>query len=280
MSKTGKNTNIFRILLFLSLFFLACSAASAVGIGAKDEKIIAGGVQEKEFFIINNEHKNVSVSIGIKGAEDGVYINPEVIHLSSEDYIKRFGVTLDFDKIKNYDNMKLFASETSEGSSSVVASANVMYKLPIETKSTIQEFSISEESVEDSESGQSDDGGGDYREVSYEEQTQEAKKPEYEKNRTPEIEEPSLNEPSAKAEEIKEVKKEEPDNSGNLRLLAWLLGLLLFILTTDIYLIRGRHPVKKYISKARRMGKSEEEVRKNLKKAGWSDLTIENHIKK
>ena len=257
-----------KITVYILLALILVLNVAAVGIGARNEKIISTGQKTVELFIINNEHKTFEVSIGVLGDLDGIEINPEQMTIESDQEIVPFKVSLDFTKIKNY-TVKIFATETSRNSGSTLqAVANSVYKLPIVSQKKVAETPEQNATV---------------KEEPKPNPANNTVKLNFKKNKDiaqPEkTEQPIANLAGAVAKEKPGFSLQIPEKDNAMLMFGGILVIVL-IFSLSLVFTRKRTPLERYIIASKKIGKTEEEIKNSLKGAGWSDLIIESHIKK
>jgi len=254
------------ICIFAALVLV--SSAFALGIGAKNIQIAPEGNKSVELFIINDEHKDIFVSIRIiEGESLGVEIVPDEFSIDSGEYMAKFHVNLDFDKITG-SSIKIAASESSENSGQFSASANVIYKLPIAEKKQEQAETPEKNKSKETELAQEN--------KSAEQIENNLKNPE-EQNESPSTEKIS----GASTKEEKPLAIDFNLKEGDAKKFAFMaISIIALIIVIDIFFMKKKTPLEKYVAKARKIGKTDEEIRNKLKEAGWTDMMIEPFLKK
>jgi hypothetical protein len=249
---------------------LLLSSVFALGIGAKNEQITAEGKKMIELFIINDEQKDMVVELGVIGGTVGVEVSPAEIKISREEQIKRIVVSLDFGKIKDYP-IKIFASEKTEVSGQLSASANLVYKLPViipaaeqnSQKENKTESEVTTKFGEDDTKNQKDSQLVEKNDTGYKK----------------EIATREFSGATIKADQKPKVEFELKQGDEKKVLFGGIIIIALVFLL-NIFFIKRKNPLERYIIKSRKMGKTDEDIKNKLKEAGWSDMIVDAYLKK
>jgi len=254
-----------KIWVYGIIALLLISSALALGIGARNEQIAPEGKRSLELFIINDEHKNISVEIAVLGNSTGIGIAPDKMNLSSDTYLEKFAVNLDFYKIKNY-TIKIAASESPESRGQVSALANIVYTLPIGT-TAIKSKNNSEQSVTEKMP---------YLNLSFGQNSENKSRqiPNAQKSMAKELAGAATKEGISQEMDMGISKNDE------IKILSSGLIIFVSILAFNAFFTNRKTPLEKYIIKSRSIGKTDEEIRNRLKEAGWTDLIVDQHLKK
>lgn len=256
-----------KIIIYWIIGLLLISNVFALGIGGKNDKIDPDGIKKVTLFLINDEYKDFTVHLNVFESDGNGISLPEKIKISSDVYIQKFEVELDFNKIEKYP-IKIVASEKIKSAGTLVATTNAVYSLPLSRKMKTKQ--ISESSVEEEIANQP-----------------QLIQKDAEQNTTQEKEEENITveeEVSPEGEE-KEV---EPQNESPIKeqekkvpyLIYFISFIIFFILVSNFIYARRKSPLQRYIIESRKNGKDDEEISKNLKEKGWSVLLVDSYMKK
>jgi hypothetical protein len=250
-----------KTIIYIFVMLLIVSNVFAIGLGAKNEQIVAEGNKTVELFVINTEHEKTKVNIGVLGEDFGIEVIPGTMDIEKNDEMKTFTVALDFDKIKNH-SIKIFISEIIENKGQISASANIVYRLPIiepgkdkenEQKMQVSPLIASSSSFEGPPNG--------------------TQKPVAEEQET------AMQQLSGAASKGNIFKFDVGKDEEKKLIFAGAI-IAAFIILLNIFFIKRKTPLEKYIINSRSNGKSDDEIRNNLKDAGWNEWILERHLKK
>lgn len=257
-----------KTIIYLFVAVLLAMNVSAVGIGARNEKIVSTGQKTVELFVINNEHKTTEVSIGVLGDSSGVeIITPQLVIESSKE-ITPFQVNLDFSKIKTYP-VKIFVTEIAGNSENTVRGvANAVYKLPIVSQEEIAEVPKQNIIPKD-----------EPKAIIVNSPVEQSFNENEEVILAEKIEKPIAAFSGAVAKEDPVFKLEIPEKDSAKLVFGGIL-VVVSIFFLGLVFMKKKTPLERYIIASKKLGKTEEEIKSSLKEVGWSDLIIETHIKK
>jgi len=254
-----------KAMVYILSALLLASSALALGIGAKNIQIAPEGQKVIGLFIINDEHQDIEVNIGVLGDETGVKINPSQMSMGSSQYISKFNVNVDFEA-RTDKNVTIVASESSQNNAQLSAVANVIYRLPLAADEKKTNESKKEVPVKTEQPEKSQPANVSLNETSLSQKT--------ERN-------PSTEKISGASSSENSLSVDFSLGNSDFGKFAFAIAAILAAITgIDVFFMKRKSPVERYIEKSRKMGKTEDEIRSKLKEAGWSELMIEPFLKK